>query len=172
MKDDSTVEERNTDLFFEIADIIDFKPEQYAQETWGEFAPTQEDKEKFEAKFNRTPYGDDDSRWSEVDCGTKMCVAGWACSLNGYLPYVSQTWDGNGGMVHRFDWGTVNQRENLLERRPTEPVSMVAAGLLGITEREADCLFNGEVEWTSDDLRAFGKGEDIVWYGDPDDDDE
>ena len=33
----STVEERNTDLFFEIADVLDFYPHLYNQRTYGEF---------------------------------------------------------------------------------------------------------------------------------------
>jgi hypothetical protein len=32
---------RNKELFYEIADIIDFKPELYAQAIWGGFVPTE-----------------------------------------------------------------------------------------------------------------------------------
>ena len=34
---DSTVEQRNSDLFFEIADVLDFYPHLYNQQTWGGF---------------------------------------------------------------------------------------------------------------------------------------
>ena len=34
----------NKELFFEIADIIDFKPHLYAQATWGNFVPDAEER--------------------------------------------------------------------------------------------------------------------------------
>lgn len=163
---------RNTDLFFKIADIIDFTPEQYAQETWGEYAPTQEDKAKFEAKFNVEPGNHADARWSQVECGTKMCVAGWAAQLSGYLPYVTTKTNHDGEKMHVFDWGSVNKREDLLQAQPTHGTALVAAKLLGITHAESDILFHGDYEWTSDDLRAFGKGKEITWYGPVDGEDD
>ena len=176
----STREERETDLFFQIADIIDFTPERYDQESWGEFTPTDEDQQKWADTYGTSttdaPWTSQDSKWQEIGCGSKMCVAGWAANLNGYLPHVLQREDqrfNDGRMVYTLDWGTVNKRKHLTEvGLPTESVSEVAKELLGITGDEADILFHAEYIWTGADLRAFGKGETIVWEGPVDGDDD
>jgi hypothetical protein len=46
-------------------------------------------------------------------------------------------------------------------RDTTHDVAEVARKLLGITYDEGTLLFHGDVEWSGDDLRAFGKGESI-----------
>ena len=51
--------ERNADLFFAIADRVEFDPDSYNQHTWGR-----------------------PSSWT--DCGTICCIAGHALSLSGY----------------------------------------------------------------------------------------
>jgi hypothetical protein len=166
---------RNKELFFEIADIIDFKPELYAQATWGEFAPTEGDRYTFEEKYHLTPHdgyneagNDDDGRWEEIDCRTAMCVAGWACNLSGYNASVRfVTREENGEVVRcpKFDWAEVTKLKRWQNRHSTrdttKDVKVVARKLLGITEEESDILFHGDVTWTADEIRAFGKGEEI-----------
>ena len=166
---------RNKELFFEIADIVDFKPELYDQAVWGSFSPSGADKRAFEEKYHLIPSGgynapgnDDDGRWEEVGCKTEMCVAGWACSLSGYNASVRMvSVEENGVMVQRprFDWGEVTKLKRWTNRHSTrdttKDVKVVARKLLGITADESDILFHGDVEWTGEDLREFGKGEDI-----------
>ena len=166
---------RNKELFFEIADIMDFEPHKYNQGTWGTFHPDEDDKMAFQKKHHMVPKegyllpgNDDDGRWEELECGTTMCVAGWACQLKGYYPSVNMVTVGeNGKTIERpkFDWNYVTKLKRWKNRYRwldgTKDVSEVAARLLGIHEEEADCLFNGDSEWTGDDLRAFGKGKAI-----------
>jgi len=66
------------------------------------------------------PEQHDQSAW----CGTPQCFAGWAATLTGWAKVAG--WD---VYVRRGD------RE--------ERVSVVAAEELGLTEREANVLFNG-----------------------------
>ena len=170
----STVEERNTDLFFEIADVLDLTPESYNQETWGEFDITPDMKEKYRKATGMTPYNDAESKWLEIGCGGVMCVAGWAAQMNGYLPQVSTIKDQrftDGRMIPVLDWSSVNIRtlSFLNEKLPSQPVQEVALQLLGITYDEAEILFSGSEKWTGDDLRAFGKGE-IITALNPDED--
>ena len=166
---------RNKELFFQIADIIDFQPDLYAQATWGSFFPTEGDRYAFEEKYHlfpsdgyNSPGNDDDGRWEEVGCETAMCVAGWAASLSGYNASVRMvSYQENGVMVQhpRFDWGEVTKLKRWAnrhsERATTKDVKVVARRLLGITHEESDILFHGDVTWTGEDLREFGKGEDI-----------
>ena len=166
---------RNKELFFEIADIMDFEPHKYNQGTWGVFVPDADQEMAFQKKhhvFPRsghlTPGSDDDGRWEELECGTAMCVAGWACQLKGYYPSVEMVnVEENGERISRpkFDWNQVTKLKRWSNRHrsrhTTHDVAETAARLLGIEEEEADLLFNGDQEWTGDDLRAFGKGKDI-----------
>ena len=168
----------NKELFFEIADIIDFKPDLYKQGIWGGFVPTEEDKYAFEEKYHLFPsYGylspgnEDDGRWTELSCKTAMCVAGWACNLKGYNPSVKMitvTENGKSVTRPRFDWNMVSKLKRWQNRSPmrhtTKDVAEVARKLLGITEEESALLFHGSAVWTGDDLRAFGKGESIEDY--------
>ena len=163
---------RNKKLFFEIADIMDFEPKKYDQNTWGAYIPDEDIKMAFQQKYHLfpengylSPGGDDDGRWEALECGTRMCVAGWACQLKGYLPSVDMvTVQENGKTIQRpkFDWNYVTKLKRWSNRYrtrdTTKDVAEVAARLLGIEEEEANCLFNGDSEWTGDDLRAFGKG--------------
>ena len=89
----STYEDRNTDLFFDIADVLDFFPEQYNQRTWGEFMPEHADYVRFEKQFGydtKEQDGDEDINWIHADegCGSALCVAGHAAALRGWLPTV------------------------------------------------------------------------------------
>jgi len=166
---------RNKELFFEIADIMDFEPHKYNQGTWGSFIPDEDQAMAFQKKYHvypksgyLSPGADDDGRWEELECGTAMCVAGWACQLKGYYPSVEMVKvEENGVTIERpkFDWNYVTKLKRWGNRYRwldgTKDVAETAARLLGIEEEEADCLFNGDSEWTGDDLRAFGKGKEI-----------
>ena len=166
---------RNKELFFEIADIMDFEPHKYNQSTWGHFIPDADQAMVFQNKHHvypqsgyLSPGADDDGRWEALECGTAMCVAGWACQLKGYLPSVQMvTVEENGVSIERpkFDWNYVTKLKRWSNRHrsrhSTHDVAKIAANLLGITEDDADILFNGDNEWTGDDLRAFGKGKGI-----------
>ena len=61
----------NKELFFQIADIIDFKPDLYKQGIWGDFVPTEGDRYAFEEKYHLFPRSEERrvgkecrSRWS------------------------------------------------------------------------------------------------------------
>ena len=156
---------------------MDFEPLKYDQGTWGAYIPDEDIKMAFQKKYhvfpksghlNNSPGTDDDGRWEALECGTKMCVAGWACQLKGYLPSVNMvTVEENGYIIDRpkFDWNQVTKlkqwKNRHHSRHTTHDVAETAAKLLGINTDEADFLFNGDREWTGDDLRAFGKGEEI-----------
>lgn len=148
--------ERDVDLFFQIADVLDFRPDDYDQACWGKFTPKDDDAAEFERMFGDDPWaglGEDDPRWIQVkDCSTALCVAGHAAALNGYFPIFNHRHD-------ELDWGTVSKDIN--KDRGTS-VDIVARGLLGITELEGDALFSGDAHWNADDLRKFGKGADIL----------
>ena len=166
---------RNKDLFFEIADIIDFKPNLFQQATWGNFVPTEGERYAFEEKHHlfpnegyMSPGTSDDGRWEELGCKTAMCVAGWACNLKGYNPAVKMitvTENSKSVTRPRFDWNMVTKLKRWenrgFHRHTTRDVAEVARKLLGITEDESTLLFHGDEEWTGDQLRAFGKGEEI-----------
>ena len=171
---------RNKELFFEIADIMDFEPHKYNQGTWGSFLPDEDQAMAFLKKYLMYPQmgylsagADDDGRWEALECGTKMCVAGWACQLKGYLPSVNMvTVEENGKTIDRpkFDWNQVTKlkqwKNRHHSRHTTHDVAETAARLLGINTDEADILFNGDREWSGDDLRSFGKGCSIEIYED------
>ena len=169
----------NKELFFEIADIIDFEPYKYNQGTWGVFTPDADQEMAFQKKHHvfptvgyLAPGNDDDGRWEALECGTAMCVAGWACQLKGYHPSVEiMKVEENGITIQRpkFDWNCVTKLKRWSNRHrsrhTTHDVAEIAAKLLGIEEEEADILFNGDMKWTGDDLRSFGKGKYITNEG-------
>lgn len=145
--DESTVDDRNTDLFFQIADVLDFKPESYDQTTWGQFDLTHE---VCGVSLN-------DPVWFDVEeCGTVMCIAGHAAHLAGWHP----TMDEHRTMV---TWNRLS-RTPMQSGGATVSVESVATTELGINPLEAQVLFDGACEWTSDDLRKFGKGESILHH--------
>lgn len=167
MPEESTVEQRNTDLFFEIADVIDFTPQFYDQTTWGEWFITDEKADALYKKLGARLYEElqnsrgwgDSVEWAAIECDTAMCVAGHAANLSGYHPvYMSYQ------NKQRFEWNRVN-KEPL--RHDGESVEGVARTLLGLTEDESNILFASEHPWSADDLRAFGKGKSILQF-DPD----
>ena len=165
MGEESEVEDRNTDLFFDVADIVEFSPDRYNQGTWGEFTPTDAEHDGFVEQFGYSPRisaddnGSEDSNWihADVGCGSALCVAGHAVALNGWFPTLSGT------LVH---WGSVAQQPGS-STGVGRDVQELARELLGITVEESRTLFDAENVWTGDDLRAFGKGERILTYYEP-----
>ena len=155
---DSTVEQRNSDLFFEIADVLDFYPHLYNQQTWGGFDS--------HGETVQLPSGEEhDLILVGVEgCSTTACLAGWAAALSGWHPTV---W--TDGDTTLLDWEVVAPVPLIpSDHYSTEMVYDIAWALLGITDSEAKELFSGTpagcsgaVRWTADDLRAIGKGRSV-----------
>ena len=155
---DSTVEQRNSDLFFEIADVLDFYPHLYNQQTWGGFDS--------HGETVQLPSGEEhDLILVGVEgCSTTACLAGWAAALSGWHPTV---W--TDGDTTLLDWEVVAPVPLIpSDHYLTEMVYDIARALLGITDSEAKELFSGTpagcsgaVRWTADDLRAIGKGRSV-----------
>jgi len=155
---DSTVEQRNSDLFFEIADVLDFYPHLYNQQTWGGFDS--------HGKTVHLPSGEEhDLILVGVEgCSTTACLAGWAAALSGWHPTVCTDSD-----TTLLDWQVVAPVPLIpSDHYSTEMVYDIARALLGITDSEAEELFSstpagcsGAVRWTADDLRAIGKGRSV-----------
>jgi hypothetical protein len=154
----STVEQRNSDLFFEIADVLDFYPYLYDQQTWGGFDSHGEPVQ--------LPSGEDYDVMlvGAKGCSTTTCLAGWAAALSGWHPTV---W--TNGDTTLLDWEVVAPVSLIpSDHYSTELVYDLAQALLGITDPEAKELFSGtpagcsdENRWTADDLRAIGKGRSV-----------
>lgn len=166
--DVSTVEERNTEVFFKIADVLDFHPVLYNQETFG---TTTTSGSGAAADDDDNIIGDNDIFLLNVEsCRTSACVAGWAAILDGWHPTLGWDLDGvtlNYDEVAREPWALDTSDE-------ARPIVGVAQEILGITEAEAVSLFAvcpdgalGEA-WTGDELRAIGKGRSVFsdnWPG-------
>jgi hypothetical protein len=154
----STVEQRNSDLFFEIADVLDFYPDLYDQQTWGGFDSHGEPVQ--------LPSGEEQDviLVGAKGCATTACLAGWAAALSGWHPTV---W--TDGDTTLLDWEVVAPMSLIpSDHHSTEMVYDIARALLGITDSEAKELFSGTsagcsdaVRWTADDLRAIGKGRSV-----------
>ena len=152
-------EGRNADLFFAIADVVDSYPHLYAQSHWGVL-----DGRSIEKWFAHFEYNDM-RLLNASDCGTKACLAGWTAALSGWHPTLLNVGDDT-----YLNWAQVAPLPLLAsESALARPVSELAAELLGITDREADELFNvrpmscsGHHRWTGDDLRAIGKGRSVL----------
>tara|TARA_R110002020_G_scaffold56118_2_gene155487 strand:+ start:662 stop:1198 length:537 start_codon:yes stop_codon:yes gene_type:complete len=158
MDDETTIDDRNNDLFFTLADIVDFDKESYCQNSWGHYRPTEQQKELMAVLFPQTDrIPSDDVRWAHVGCDTHACIAGHAARLSGYHP--SYTLNEKG--VHVSNWTFVCEQPGH-PRRHGQRIQHVSAKLLGISLDEAHYLFYSDNEWTADDLRSFGKGETIV----------
>lgn len=139
-----------------VADAIERYPHLYEQQTWGE--PV-------------VPY----QHWCDgyEECGTRACVAGWACALNGYFPTVrSVTITGRPPRV-RFTWEMVNREPLQTAHDPGSlSASGVAAELLGLDAEEEELAFHFATWWTPDRLRRVAKGEitpQEVHWGEEDD---
>ena len=161
----STAEQRNSDLFFEIADVLDFYPHLYDQQTWGGFDSRGEPV--------HLPSGEEQDLMlvGVKGCSTTACLAGWAAALSGWHPTV---WI-NGDTTF-LDWQVVAPVSLIpSDHYSTELVYDLARALLGITDSEAEELFSGtpagcsdKNRLTADDLRAIGKGRSVFtdeWPG-------
>ena len=162
---ETTIENRNSLLFFQIAEVLEFEPERYDQGTWGKFRIEDDDVGKMRAIADNE-WDENDSRWKEVECGTALCVAGHAANLSGYHPSANKRTDSSTGEErYELNWGYVfdtphpHLQGNNIEINET---SYVAQKLLGISAREARFLFDSTNEWTAQDLRKFGLGESIL----------
>ena len=164
---ETTIEERNSLLFFQIAEVLEFKPEQYDQATWGKFSIGHNDVTKMHGivKEGSLP-NENDSRWKEVECGTALCVAGHAANLGGYHPGAEKKTDRTTGEpYYELNWTYVfDTPDAALQGNNTwhNETSQVAKKLLGITQREADWLFSSTNVWAAQDLRKFGLGKSIL----------
>jgi len=165
--DETTVEQRNTDLFFDIAHVMDFRPWSFDQATWGHFNidDLYEKLAEVHGISLDTAYDADekDVLWMDVkECGTSMCVAGHAANLTGWHPTLNRR-------RTEYEWHEVSKEKGALRTADgVKSVEEVATNELGINEHEAGILFDGNAEWTSDIMREFGKGESIMQYGDDD----
>jgi len=163
---ETTIEDRNSLLFFQIAEVLEFKPEQYDQATWGKFRIEHDDVTKMLTVADGEVPNDNDSRWKEVECGTALCVAGHAANLSGYHPgALKRTNHSTGEEYYELNWTYVFDTPHAhLQGFNTEAneASVVARRELGITEREARWLFDSTHVWTAQDLRRFGLGESIL----------
>ena len=159
MSEHSEYEDRNTDLFFDIADVLEFFPEQYNQRTWGEFTPEYADYVRFQEQFGydtKEQNGDEDTNWIHADegCGSALCVAGHAAALRGWFPTIYS---------NSVAWTQVSKEKGQTSTADgSREISDVAQELLGINHSEARRLFDSDHVWTADDLRKFGKGERIL----------
>ena len=164
---ETTIEDRNSLLFFQIAEVLEFKPEQYNQSTWGRFDIGHDDTVKMHAivKEGVLP-NESDSRWKEVECGTTLCVAGHAANLSGYHPGAEKKTDRNTGEeYYELNWTYVFDTPHAhLQGYNTEAneASVVARREVGVSAREGRWLFDSTHEWTAQDLRKFGLGESIL----------
>ena len=155
----STYQDRNTDLFFDIADVLEFFPERYNQRTWGEYTPEEADFERFAWQFGYDPkakQGGEDPNWIYADegCGSALCVAGHAAALRGWFPTL---WN------ESVAWTQVSKEKGQSNTADgSREIADVAQELLGINHSEARRLFDSDHVWTADDLRNFGKGERIL----------
>ena len=162
---ETTIEERNSLLFFQIAEVLEFKPEQYDQGTWGKFVIEHDDVTKMHGIADEVP-NDNDARWKEVECGTALCVAGHAANLSGYHPGAEKKTNYRTGeeyyelnWTYVFDTPLAASQGNNIE---VNEVSQVAKKLLGVSDNEANWLFSSTNVWTAQDLRKFGLGESIL----------
>ena len=154
------VHKRNKALFDQIADVLDTKfradgGHRYNQGTWGEFLPNAAQEpaafDQFQENLDNT-----DPRWRKLkaakECETSLCVAGHAAALSGYNPVLTRN--------DELDWAQVSKRLDA-PHDEGQPVAEVAAQLLGLTEEEAEFLFEASNVSTADDLRAYGRGKEI-----------
>ena len=156
---------RNKTLFFEIADVMEFTPWNYDQQTWGRFRPGAKAMEAFERLWGYQTDDTEDYGWTKVEeCGTALCLAGHAALLTGWFPTKAAPYEGR----EQASWVSV-AKEPYQSYVAGENVSDVAQEALGIGDDEAQFLFAGGQKWTADDIRAFGRGEPILKHLDESD---
>ena len=77
----TTIDERNGALFYQIADILEFMPQAYDQETWGTFNEDALVEADF-AAFAERWVGGQGVQYAEVCCWACRCVV-WLASCGG-----------------------------------------------------------------------------------------
>lgn len=131
--------ERNNALFFAVANQIRLHPEAHDQAWWGH----------------------------ETECGTSHCIAGWATVLDGRQDlmdaHLAAEKDRQGRSFGDPCWRPAWD----LARHSGEAIALHARQALGLTEDEADALFDSE--WTvpsymtvAEALEKIGAGADIA----------
>lgn len=108
-----------SELAHEIKERILRDPDKHAQSFW--FRHSDHSDTRVPASFAEKP-----------ECGTTLCVAGWAAVLNGYDVGYSYT---DRGVRHVFGFKEIQGVELKFE------ISELAADLLEIDENDADVLF-------------------------------
>jgi|8_EtaG_2_1085327.scaffolds.fasta_scaffold19303_3 hypothetical protein len=152
---------RNWLLFYEIANVMEFQPERYAQESWGKFMPAIGAAERFRDEYGYDP-PEDDFNWTKVEeCGTAMCIAGHAAMMTGWFP----TRNDMNGAWPTASWASVCDQPGR-DYAYGKDVQDVARDALGLYEDEAAILFCGSAVWTPDEIRGFGRGDRILHEGD------
>ena len=179
---------RNSDLFNEIADILDFKPELYDQETWGDSDGLTLDRDQvieFHGGENNVYFVAKSEKSIKVkECDTTACIAGWASLLSGWHPLTRIMEDPHRpGSYHcELEYGRVANKKNIPhnfqhqsnvewieeENHWTDHKGTIMAesSVVGLNFDEAAHLFDGKMEVEADDLRMIGKPEtNIFEYG-------
>lgn len=131
-------DERARKLLYEVADYIEAHPESHDQFSWFYVDPARD-----------VNYGAVRQLSELWDCGTRACIAGWGCLLNGDKVIL----DAYGNHVEPKEGGN---REHVAER---------ARELFDLDDDESDVLFDGD--WcpsgeltVSEALRAIADGAD------------
>ena len=109
---------KEQDLFNNLADILDFQPELYAQDSWGTTLTLERFKDSdgveedvlhiYNEEVNEGgsfAIGGNIKDMSE--CGTTCCVAGWTVLLNGWHPTVTEF--NNGEYSETYDATRIKQ---------------------------------------------------------------
>jgi len=89
------------ETFNDLADIIDFSPELFSQDSWGTTMTLEQFKDSNGVEENALHVYDEDkdeglsfkigSELSELSkCGTTCCVAGWTALLSGWHPTITE----------------------------------------------------------------------------------
>ena len=161
----TTAEERNTLLFLEIADVLEFRPEEYNQRTWGEFTPDFYNggaADKFKVQFGYDVEGNaEDYNWIYADegCGSALCIAGHAAAFSGWFPTITRSHTDH----PEVSWTVVHTAQHQKSSEPGHKYASDAAReALGINDAEAAWMFDSERNWTPDDLRRFAAGVNIL----------
>jgi hypothetical protein len=187
----TTAEERNTVLFLEIADVLEFWPERYNQRTWGEFVvgqtperramqeglmvanpvryntysnneETQRQTAAFRVQFGYDVEGnEEDYNWIYADEG-----CGSALCIAGHAAAFSgwfPTITGTHGDHPEVSWTVVHKKPHQQSSDPGHKYTSDAGReALGINDAEAAWMFDSERNWTADDLRRFAAGVNIL----------
>lgn len=98
------------DLFNDLADIIDFEPESFDQETWGTGLTLERFRDSEGVEDNVVHIYNEDESYIPIEvgegvdslsaCGTTCCVAGWTVLLKGWHPTITEYNNGEYSETH------------------------------------------------------------------------